>query len=91
MKPVEAVRRIALQNMLFATDFSPCSDAALPYALSVARRYGATLHVAHVMPAEADLLFMAGENWRAVAEEEKKRIQGYIERLESQFQGLPPA
>jgi nucleotide-binding universal stress UspA family protein len=89
MKPVEAVRRIALQNMLFATDFSPCSDAALPYALSVARRYGATLHVAHVMPAEADLLFRAGENWRAVAEEEKKRIQGYIERLESQFQGLP--
>ena len=27
---VEAGRRIALNNILFATDFSPCSNAALP-------------------------------------------------------------
>jgi nucleotide-binding universal stress UspA family protein len=38
----EAGRRIALKTILFATDFSPCSNAALLYALSVARRYGAT-------------------------------------------------
>jgi nucleotide-binding universal stress UspA family protein len=86
MKTVEAGRRIELKNVLFATDFSPCSNAALPYALSVARRYGATLHVAHVMP---DILFVSPENWQAVAEEEDKGIQEYVEQLENQLQGLP--
>ncbi|MGD0790735.1 MAG: universal stress protein [Terriglobales bacterium] len=89
MHTVEAGKRIALNNILFATDFSPCSNAALPYALSVARRYGATVHAAHVMPDEADLLFMSPESWPAVLEEEDKRIQGYIDQLEKQFQGLP--
>ena len=89
MNTVEAGRRIALKNILFATDFSPCSNAALPYALSVARRYGAMLHAAYVMPTEADMLFMSPEIWPAVAEDEDKRMQGYIEQLENQLQGLP--
>jgi len=86
---VEAGRRIALKNILFATDFSPCSNAALPYALSVARRYGATLHAAHVMPTKAEMVLMSPESWPTVAEEEDKRIQAYIDQLETQFQGLP--
>jgi nucleotide-binding universal stress UspA family protein len=86
---VEAGSRIALKNILFATDFSPCSNAALPYALSVARRHGATLHAAHVEPTDADMLFMSPENWPRVAEEENKRIQGHNEQLENQLQGLP--
>jgi nucleotide-binding universal stress UspA family protein len=89
MNTVEAGKRIALKNVLFATDFSPCSNAALPYALSVARRYGATLHAAHVVPTDADLLFMSPENWTAVAAEEDERIQGHIEQLEHHLQGLP--
>jgi nucleotide-binding universal stress UspA family protein len=89
MTTVEATRRIAVKNVLFATDFSPCSNAALPYALSVARRYGATLHAAHVMPSEADFLLMSPENWTVALEEEDKRIQGYIEQLENQVRGLP--
>jgi len=86
---VEAGKRIALKNILFATDFSPCSNAALPYALAVARRYGTTLHAAYVKPNEAEMLFMSPESWPAVAEEEDKRIQAYIEQLEKQCQGLP--
>ncbi|MGD1214668.1 MAG: universal stress protein [Terriglobales bacterium] len=92
MHTVEAGRRIALKNILFATDFSPCSNAALPYALSVARRYGARLHAAHVMPTKAEMVLMSPESWPAVAEEaaeEDKRIQAYIAQLEKQFQGLP--
>ena len=89
MHTVEAGRRIALKTILFATDFSPCSNAALPYALSVARRYGARLHAAHVMPTKAEMLLLSPESWPAVAEEEDKRIQAYIEQLEKQFQGLP--
>ena len=61
MKTVEAVSRIALKNILFATDFSPCSNAALPYALSIARRYGAKFYAAHVLPPDANMLFMSRE------------------------------
>lgn len=41
MNPVKAGKRIMLRNILFTTDFSPCSDTALPYAVSLARKYGA--------------------------------------------------
>jgi nucleotide-binding universal stress UspA family protein len=37
-----------IKNILFPTDFSNYSKKALPYALSFAERYEATLHVLHV-------------------------------------------
>lgn len=39
----------ALRNVMFATDFSPASHAALPYAISIARHYRSNLHVAHII------------------------------------------
>lgn len=39
---------ISIKNILFATDFSPAAEAALPYAVGLARRYGATVHGLHV-------------------------------------------
>jgi nucleotide-binding universal stress UspA family protein len=41
--------RIALNNVLFATDFSAATETALPYAVAICRRYGSTLHAAHVI------------------------------------------
>lgn len=41
--------RIALNNILFTTDFSEASRHALPFAASLARRYDAQLLVAHVL------------------------------------------
>ncbi len=35
---------LQIKNILFARDFSPCSDQAIPYALDLAVRTGATLH-----------------------------------------------
>ena len=40
---------IALKNILVATDFSEPSDAALAYGRELARTFGATLHVLHVV------------------------------------------
>src|ERR1019366_3272532 len=40
--------RISLKNILYATDFSPAAEAALPYAIGLARRYGAKVHGLHV-------------------------------------------
>jgi len=40
---------LAPRNILAATDFSPVSDTALQYARELARAFGATLHVVHVI------------------------------------------
>src|SRR5208282_6395289 len=50
---------ISIKNVLFATDFSSTSDAALPYATAICRRFGATLHAAHIL-SDANLLLMTG-------------------------------
>jgi nucleotide-binding universal stress UspA family protein len=42
----------SLKNILFATDFSPCSEAALPYLRDIAEHYASTIHVVHVIPPE---------------------------------------
>lgn len=39
----------ALKNILVATDFSDCSEAALSYGRELARQFGARLHVLHVV------------------------------------------
>lgn len=89
MQTVESTQRIALKNILFATDFSPCSSAALPYAFAFTRKYEATLHAAYIMPNDADLLFMTPENWPTAMAEEDRRIKLCIEDLEQKLQGLP--
>jgi len=55
MEALQTLSRIALKNILFATDFSEPSKAALPYALALARLYGATVHVTHVVAPEPPL------------------------------------
>jgi nucleotide-binding universal stress UspA family protein len=50
---------VAVKNVLFATDFSTTSEAAFPYAVAICRRFGATLHAAHVL-SDASLLMMTG-------------------------------
>jgi nucleotide-binding universal stress UspA family protein len=39
---------IALKNVLVATDFAEAADAALLYGRTIAKKFGATLHVLHV-------------------------------------------
>ena len=50
MPTVTAPTRIKLQNILFATDFSPSAQSALSHALDLARRYGAVLYTVNVLP-----------------------------------------
>ena len=40
---------IVAKNLMVATDFSPASDAALAYGRALARAFGATLHLLHVI------------------------------------------
>jgi nucleotide-binding universal stress UspA family protein len=50
MPTVSAPTRIQLQNILFATDFSPSAQAVLSHALDLTRRYGAVLYTVNVLP-----------------------------------------
>jgi len=42
----------SFKNILFATDLSPCSQAAFPYLRAIATRYGSTVHLIHVLAPE---------------------------------------
>jgi len=50
MPTVSTPSRIKLQNILFATDFSPSAQAILSHALDLARHYGAVLYTVNVLP-----------------------------------------
>jgi nucleotide-binding universal stress UspA family protein len=49
MQALQTNTRISLRNILVATDFSKPSKAALPYAIGLARQYGAKVFVAHAL------------------------------------------
>jgi nucleotide-binding universal stress UspA family protein len=52
MQTAPVTLRISLSNILFATDFSDVSRAALPFALELARWYGGKIFVTRVVPYE---------------------------------------
>src|SRR5277367_1431498 len=49
MKVAEEGARVTLKNILFLTDFSEPSEAALPFAAAVAREYGSKIYALHVL------------------------------------------
>jgi nucleotide-binding universal stress UspA family protein len=46
---------VLYKNVLYCTDFSEGSRAALPHAIDIAKRYGASLHIVHVYQDPAHL------------------------------------
>lgn len=87
MKTLEAGKRITLSNILFSTDFSPYSDAALPYAVAIAHQYGAKIYGAHVAASE-DYLFTAPDLWPTHLQQDTQLEQEAKTRLEAQLRGV---
>jgi len=87
MTTLEVGKRIALTNIMFATDFSNNFDVALPYALAITRQYGAKLYGAHVVSSE-DYLFTAPDLWPAQVKQEEKLQQEVAGRLDKQLSGI---
>ncbi|HXZ78476.1 MAG TPA: universal stress protein [Terriglobales bacterium] len=50
LAPLIFLPTVKIKNILFATDFSPCSETALRIATAVARVHASNLLVAHVVP-----------------------------------------
>lgn len=84
MKAVEARERIALKNILFATDFSPAADAAAPIAIQIARRYGAKIYGVHVNPFDT-YVAAAPDAWAAMAEAAEREAKEDAQRLNEQL------
>jgi nucleotide-binding universal stress UspA family protein len=87
-RALDTTGRLALNNILFATDLSPAAEKALPYALEIGRRYGATLHVIHVVPPSM-YRYVAPAAWPKLAEEEEKFREDARQHLEEQLQPVP--
>jgi nucleotide-binding universal stress UspA family protein len=51
---------LTIKNVLIATDFSECSDAALAYGRELAKMFGGRIHVMHVLDVPAPDTFAAG-------------------------------
>ena len=85
-RPVETVR-VAIRNILYLTDFSAPSESALPFAISIARGYGAAIHGLHVVLPEA-MSYATPETLALAmdAQDEYARIEK--QRLESQLAGV---
>jgi nucleotide-binding universal stress UspA family protein len=79
---------IDLKKILFATDFSSYSNAALPYAAAIAHQYGAELFAAHVVSTDA-YMFATPETWPAVVEYQEEQKQIAAARLEESLRGTP--
>lgn len=82
---------LSVKNVLFATDFSPMSEAALPYATAICRHFGGSLHIAHVL-SDTNILMMTGgvdyvslstiyEDAHAEAKEKLDQLSGCLEGL----------
>jgi len=79
-KAVETATGVKLQNILFATDFSPASNSALPYAVGLARMFGGRLFAIHVM--EPANYALPPETWQSTDEILKLEAQELRDRLE---------
>jgi len=82
MKTLETAKQITFEKILFATDFSPHSNAALAYALAISHQYGSNLYAAHVLSPETYFLAQA-EAWPV----SRERID--IARLERHLRDSP--
>jgi len=80
MKPLDPNSRIALKNILLATDFSPASEVALPHALTLASHYGSKLYIAHVICLEI-MELVAPESTSKMLQQAQRFTQQNMERL----------
>lgn len=83
---------LSVKNILFSTDFSPTSEAALPYAVAIARRFGSTLHIVHVL-SEANLLMMSGGvdyvSMGTIYDDAHAEAKEHIEKIAERIEGVP--
>ena len=88
MTTMQANKRIALKNILFLTDFSDSSAAAIPIATSIARAYGSVVHALHVLQPSA-YTYMTPEVAGTLLDDQEDLAKAEMQRVEAELMGLP--
>jgi nucleotide-binding universal stress UspA family protein len=88
MSTVSASKRVGLKNILFLTDFSQPSAAALPFAAMIARSYGAKVTALHVLVPSA-YTYMTLEMGADLLDAQDDAAKSEMEKVEAEFAGLP--
>ena len=86
------VSAVSVKNVLFATDFSATSEAALPYATAVCRHFGSTLHTVHVISDASLLLTTGGVDYVSMGtiyEDANTEAKEKLDELSDNFAGIP--
>ena len=87
MNMAQGLTVVRLKNTLYLTDFSPASEAALPFAAAIGRKYGAKICVLHVLV--PNLCGATSPEMGALAvEAEEDTAREEIRRVDSQLSGL---
>lgn len=83
---------VSVKNVLFATDFSACSEAALPYATAICRHFGSMLHMAHIL-SDASLLIASGGvdyvSMGTIYEDAHTEAKEKLDQISDRFEGFP--
>jgi nucleotide-binding universal stress UspA family protein len=74
-------KKISLARILMATDFSPASDRALEYGISLARRYNSHLYLTHVITLDAYPM-VAPELASESEAKQRREAQGHLQEIE---------
>jgi nucleotide-binding universal stress UspA family protein len=88
MTSVQANKRISLKNILFLTDFSEPSGAALPFAMTIAHAYESEVHALHVL-LPAPYTYLTPEMAGAILDDQEEMARAEMQRVEAQLMGLP--
>jgi nucleotide-binding universal stress UspA family protein len=89
MEEIAVSPQISLKNILYATDFSRYSDAALPFALSLARKYHSTIFPAHIVSLSPFPKSTPTHTLQAIAAQALREAQQSMRRLGPQWQQFP--
>jgi nucleotide-binding universal stress UspA family protein len=78
--------RTSIRNILFLTDFSDSSEAALPFATAIARGSGATIHALHVLLPET-ITYATPETIAIALDAQDENARLEMDRLNGQLAG----
>ena len=75
------------KKILFPTDFSTASDAAMRYATGLAKESGATLYIVHVE--EPPMAYGGGELYYGIPDPDRQELERMLSKLKPGDESIP--
>jgi len=81
--------QVSLKNILYATDFSRFSEAALPFALSMAREHGSKIFAVHIVSLSLFTNTSPTEAWQELAAQAVREAQQKMDCASKRWSSIP--